>query len=96
MPVETLGEVWKLGWRCTARCSWLGPAKRSERLVPWCDTTVELDLTTLVWTRGERFPILRLPEVLKCPKCARRNVRVFFTVPNEPSRLAERKKAGAG
>lgn len=96
MPVETLGEAWKLGWRCIAHCSWFGPAKRSERLVPWCDTTVELDMTTLVWTRGERFPLLRLAEVLRCPKCATRNVRVFFTVPNRPSELAEKTRNARG
>lgn len=96
MAVETLGEAWKLGWRCTAHCAWLGPGKNQGRPVPWCDTRVELDMTTLVWTRGERFPLLRLGEVLKCPRCCGRNVRVFFHVPNEPSALAARKQIDIG
>lgn len=96
MTVETLGEAWKLGWRCTAHCLWLGPAKRSERLTPWCDTKVELDMTTLVWTRGERFPLQRLAEVLKCPRCAQRKVRVMFEIPNEPATVAKRSKVRSG
>ena len=92
MTVETLGEAWKLGWRCTAHCLWLGSAKRSERLTPWCDTKVELDMTTLVWTRGELFPLARLSEVPKCPRRSERKLRVMFEVPNEPATLVKRKR----
>jgi hypothetical protein len=65
-------------------------SQSGKRMAPWCDTTVELDMTTLVWTRGERFPLIRLAEVLKCPRCQKRDVRVFFGVPNEP--VAEKKR----
>jgi hypothetical protein len=88
MPVEMLGEAWKLGWTCTAHCYWLGPNKDGTRQHPWCDTRYSIDMLTLVLTRGERFPLARLPEVLKCPKCGFRKVRVFFQLPNNSNKKA--------
>jgi hypothetical protein len=85
--VENLGQAWRAGWRITAHCLWYGqPQRRSDRRIPWCDTVTELDLKTLVWTRGERFPLSELASRLKCPKCGFRNVRVLFNVPGEPGR----------
>jgi hypothetical protein len=84
LMVKTLGEAWKLGWRAKAHCIWFGPNKDGKRRVPWCDTTTELDMKTLVWTRGERMPLELLRERLRCPKCGRTNVLVFFEVPNQP------------
>jgi hypothetical protein len=57
-----------------------------------CGTNVELDMTTLVWTRGAQFPLERLAEVLKYPRCSERKLRVMFEVPNEPTTLAKRKR----
>src|SRR5687767_6785488 len=71
MAVATLGEAWKLGWRVRARCYWLGPNKSGKRSSIWCDTTVELDMKTLIWTRGENFPLELLSQRLRCPKCDR-------------------------
>lgn len=86
MGVKTLGEAWRLGWRVRARCFWTGPNKSGRRLAIWCDTTVELDMVTLVWTRGENFPLEMLKERLRCPKCGRLDaVRVYFEVPNQPN-----------
>ena len=76
---KTLGEAWKSGWRLRARCFWLGPNKSGNRKTVWCDMTVELDMVTLVWTRGENFPLNMLKERVRCPKCWRLDkVRVFF------------------
>lgn len=87
MSIKTLGEAWKFGWRVRARCYWTGPTKSGRRRMPYCDTMVELDMVTLVWTRGENFPINLLRERLRCPKCGRLDtVRVFFDVPNQPNR----------
>jgi hypothetical protein len=55
MVVETLGDAWAAGWRITARCAWgkrEGMKTRRE-----CHYTRELDLETLVWTRGPSFPL---------------------------------------
>jgi hypothetical protein len=60
--------------------------KAVRRQMPYCDTTVELDVVTLIWTRGENFPIDILKDRLRCPKCGRLDtVRVFFDVPNQPN-----------
>jgi hypothetical protein len=42
-------------------------------------------------SRGERMPLELLRERLRCPKCGRTNVLVFFEVPNQPNA----KRAGA-
>ena len=36
----------------------------------------ELDLLTLVWTRGRDFPLGMVESRLKCPRCGSRRVRV--------------------
>jgi hypothetical protein len=70
MSVETLGEAWKLGWRLRVRSLLVGrKAKTRDRKTIWCDTTMELDMKTLVWTRGEAMPLDRLPSLFRCPKC---------------------------
>jgi hypothetical protein len=82
--VDTLGQAWKLGWRVRARCLWFGPGNRTDRHLPWCDTMVELDTATLVWTRGAEMPLEILQERLRCPKCGNRKIVVYFDVPNQP------------
>jgi hypothetical protein len=62
----------------------LGPAKRSDRSIPWCNTSADLDMKTLVWTRGEAFPLDQLGSRLKCPRCGNRNISVFWEIPNSP------------
>lgn len=44
----------------------------------------ELDLPTLIWTRGRDFPLAYLETRLKCPRCGSRRVRLAFIVPGEP------------
>jgi hypothetical protein len=46
-----------------------------------CIYSAELDLPTLVWTRGREFPLSMLGSRLKCPRCGSRRVRVAFAVP---------------
>lgn len=46
----------------------------------------ELDMLTLVWTRGRDFPLGLLESRLKCPRCGSRRVRIAFTVPSVPNR----------
>lgn len=85
--VRTVGEAWKLGWRLTVHCYWRGqhhkPGHRNDTV--YCDTKTELDLRTLVWTRGAHFPIENLSSRLRCPSCYRTGVRVIFDIPNQPN-----------
>jgi hypothetical protein len=84
MAVETLGEAMDFSWRVTVRCAW-GPREGMKR-VRECVYGGELDLQTLVWTRGRDFPLARLESRLKCPRCGSRRVRLAFGVPATPQR----------
>jgi hypothetical protein len=86
MRISTLGEAWRLGWRVRVRCLVFGPAPKSrhDRTTIACECSAELDMKTLVWTRGERFPLDQLGSRLKCPRCGNRNIQVVFDVPNQP------------
>jgi hypothetical protein len=58
MVVGTLGQAWRLRWRVKAGCLRFAPAPKSrhDRKLVACDTAVERDTATLVWTRGDRLP----------------------------------------
>jgi hypothetical protein len=85
MSVETLGQAYEAGWRLTVRCAW-GPREGMKR-VRECVYGAELELATLIWTRGRGFPLTSLEGRLKCPRCGSRQVRVAFSVPKEPLRV---------
>jgi hypothetical protein len=81
MAVETISDAFFLGWRVTVRCSYDrsdGPSSRSSRE---CNYRKDLDMETLVWTRGRDFPLSRLESRLRCPKCGSRNVVVLYQPP---------------
>jgi hypothetical protein len=80
MPVETLGEALSYGWRVTARCA---AGKQDGMHRHECVYRAELDMQTLVWTRGRRFPLSRLESRLRCPMCGSRDVTLLFTIPRE-------------
>jgi hypothetical protein len=70
MVVTTLGEASRLGWRIKAHCLQFGPMAKNGhgRRTAVCRTVVELDMQTLIWTRGETFPLdmsepTEMPEV---------------------------------
>jgi hypothetical protein len=46
-----------------------------------CIHNYELDVETLLWTRGRNFPIDRLASRLMCPRCNSRKVRVEIFTP---------------
>jgi hypothetical protein len=79
MSVETLGEALDASWRVTVRCAW--GKHDGMKSIRDCVYGGELDLLTLVWTRGRAFPLTGLESRLKCPRCGSRKVRVAFTVP---------------
>ena len=71
MAVTTLGQAFKMVWRLKVQCRWFGPQKRSERVRPWCDTSAVLDIKTLLWTRGEDFPLELFAEPTEMPTLRR-------------------------
>lgn len=79
MSVETLGDAFSNGWGVQVRCAW-GPRDGMKR-VRECVYGAELDLATLIWTRGKNFPLTMLESRMKCPRCGWRRVRLAFTVP---------------
>jgi hypothetical protein len=85
MAVETLGEAMDASWRVTVRCAW-GPRDGMKR-VRECVYGGELDLQTLIWTRGRDFPLTMLESRLKCPRCGSRRVKVAFSVPPSTQQL---------
>jgi len=84
MSIETLGDAFSAGWRIKVRCAW-GPRDGMKR-VRECVFGGELDLQTLIWTRGAAFPLTMLESRLKCPRCGSRRVRVAFSVPPQSNR----------
>jgi hypothetical protein len=73
MAIETIGEALDLGWRVHVRCAW-GTRDGMKRHRE-CVYGGELDLTTLVWTRGRAFPLGLLEGRLRRPRCGSRRVR---------------------
>jgi hypothetical protein len=81
VAVETIGDAFSLGWRVTVRCNYQrgdGPQYQADRE---CTYRKDLDMETLVWTRGRAFPLSRLESRLRCPRCGSHNVVVLFQPP---------------
>jgi len=81
MLVETIGEAFTLGWRVTVRCSYVRSDSPSSKSSRECNYRKDLDMETLVWTRGKAFPLSRLGSRLRCPRCGSRSVVVLFQPP---------------
>jgi hypothetical protein len=79
MAAETLGEAWSLGWNIHIRCLYDG--REGMKLKRSCGFKQELDLMTLFCTRGRDFPVARIADRLRCPRCGCREVSVMFTTP---------------
>jgi hypothetical protein len=82
MSIETIGEAWQLDWRITARCAF--GSSDGMRSIRSCIYQYDLDLRTLIWTRGASFPLSDLASRLKCPSCGSRRVALVFHMPREP------------
>jgi hypothetical protein len=80
--IETLQQARDAGMRITARCAW--GRRDSIRSTRECKARIELDLNTLIWTRGGAFPVSMLEGRLKCPHCGSRRVVVLFDLPPNP------------
>jgi hypothetical protein len=88
MGIESIGEAYDASWRVNVRCAW-GPRDGMKRRRE-CVYGGELDLLTLIWTRGRDFPLGMLESRLKCPRCGSRRVRVAFSIPPTSQRQVAR------
>lgn len=82
--VETIGEAFSEGWQLRARCAYGN--REGMKSVRRCTWTYDLDMLTLVATRGRDFPMAMLASRLRCPRCGSRSVSVVFMPPTEGGR----------
>ena len=85
--ISILGQAYEAGWRVNIRCNH-GPMRGMKRTAP-CHDSAELDVETLLWTRGEGFPLEKLGSRLKCPTCWSRRIFVLF---NERANVTRSKR----
>lgn len=76
---QTLGEAQGRMLRIRVRCA--SEKRDGAKLIRDCIHNYELDVDTLLWTRGRNFPIERLSSRLKCPRCNSRQVKVEISHP---------------
>jgi hypothetical protein len=86
MQIETLGEALNHDMSAIMQCAY--GTREGLKTIPECLFRKALEMETLVCTRGRDFPIARLAECLRCPRCGSRKVRLFWDVPS----LADQKR----
>ena len=79
MEVETLGMARSLGWKAPMRRP--QGYREGTKSMRRCLYRKQLDLDTLVCTRGPNFPLSRLESRLMCPACGSRSITVVFEPP---------------
>ncbi len=79
MAIETIGEAWNSGWQVRIRCLYDGREGLKHKRA--CGYRAALDMQTLVCTRGRDFPLARVAERLRCPRCGCRDVAVMYEPP---------------
>lgn len=84
--IETIGEAWSLRWRIRMRCA---HGKRDGmKSIRECLYKCDLDLETLVCTRGAAMPLGQLAERLKCLRCGSRRVALVYEPPPNSNRVS--------
>lgn len=86
--VETLLEAYLGGWKIRARC--LGTHKHTPKSTVDCGRGIELDIATLMWTRGGPFPLAALQGRLRCPWCGSYRLILSFDPPATAGELSRR------
>ena len=66
MDFENLGDIWQAGARLYVRCA--KPRRDGLKSVRSCGEQLELDVRTLLWTRGKAFPISMLVQPHALPE----------------------------
>jgi hypothetical protein len=82
MEIATLNDISTQSIRLRARCS--RSRRPGMKAVPECTYQMELDIETLVCTRGRAFPVSMLPDRLKCPRCGWPRMTVIYDLPKQP------------
>lgn len=81
MTAATLGEALSQGWRIKVRCTRGREDEERRKSSRECRDRQELDVETLVCTRGRDFPLALLYNRLKCPRCGSRHIDVRYGPP---------------
>ena len=77
--VSTLGEAFSAGWGIRMKCA--RGDHRGIVKIDRCGFEANLDIETLVCTRGRAFPLAQLASRLMCPNCGERQIHVLFDIP---------------
>ena len=90
-----ISRTWATCGRLVGGCMCDAPKPRRDGLksVRSCGEQHELDVRTMLWTRGKAFPILMLSSRMRCPKCGTREVVITVSLPG--SVLAAAARAGS-
>jgi hypothetical protein len=76
---QTLDYALKHRWRAVMRCA--QGKRRGMKSIRVCMFNCELEILTLVCTRGGAFPMDLLASRLRCPECRSPNVSLMFIPP---------------
>lgn len=81
MQIETLADAWNYSGHVWMACAYGPYTKSAMKRGRECHFRQDLDLPTLIATRGASFPLALLPKRLKCPRCGSREIRVVWSFP---------------
>lgn len=84
MKIETLGDAFNNGVGVSIYCAEVPEGMKRRRA---CTFSAKLDMMSLVATRGRAFPMARLRERLRCPRCGGTRIRVFYEFPSMDDKL---------
>ena len=88
MQVETLGDALTHSWVAKMACNY--GRREGLKHVRECMFRMDLDMETLVCAGGRDFPIARLAERLRCPRCGSREIRLMWDIPSLPTEKTAR------
>ena len=71
-------------WRSETGAATLDSIEVATATVAIIDRARSIRIKTLVWARGDGFPIDQLEARLKCPHRGSRRAKVIFSVPGNP------------
>jgi hypothetical protein len=76
MPIETLGDAMTAGWRVHAKC--IDGRVDHTHSTRKCHYMRELNLETLVWTRGGKMLLSDLKDRMMCPQGGGRRISIVY------------------